>query len=358
MPRRLALLLLLAACKRDAAATATPPAACPPTADAPMPGDPDPLREPERQRRLRGLAALDAGRHDLARAEFAAILAVAPDNLGARALFEAATRALLAAQEAAAERFAARVPTPLPAPPWRHTVRAERPVAPDRAPRLTRLSARPNGAADEIDWLRAHDLRLPEYEVPNPMQGLPGNLPPGIPPTHGNDLLVLAIARDDHTILLYGPDYSGGRHLAVQDRRGRLLAFLDYTAYRRAPDTTADQRVQCPAIADALLYLAHHDPRDPRGQTAYLTALDLATGELRWRSDPQVASAFNFVLDGAHVLTAHGAPDEPAHLVALERRTGKQVARAPLDSPPEYLFVRDRRLLLRTRDTAYEFALR
>jgi len=384
----LVLAFLVLACRRDTpppiAPTTTPPLALasPPTSPGSpsspplQPIEPDPtatagasapLDEPEQQRRLRGLAALDAGRFDLARAEFAAILAVAPGNLGVKALLDAATTAMLAAQDSAARSFANLRPTVLPAPPWRHTVVQPLTVPAGAPPRLVLVTKQTNGITDEAAWLQAHGLRLPEYEVPNPMRGQPGNLPPNIPPVFGNELLIQAIAHPDHTILVYGPNYSLGRHLAVLDASGQLLAFLDFSAYTLAPDNLAadlqfvDQSVQWAELADGILYVSHGHrtyARSSKGMNAYITALDLASAELRWRSEPLVAGAANFVLDGPVILSGYGFTAEPDHVVVLERRTGKTLGKTKVDSAPEYLFVQGRRLLVRTYDTNYEFDLR
>ena len=83
-----------------------------------------------------------------------------------------------------------------------------------------------------------------------------------------------------------------------------------------------------------------------------------SSAALRWRSEPLVAGAANFVLDGPVILSGYGFTAEPDHVVVLERRTGKTLAKTKVDSAPEYLFVQGRRLLVRTYDTNYEFDLR
>jgi hypothetical protein len=363
---RLALLGLALAC------------ACRPTAGpAPAPADeragvatgaaqPGQLDAAAQQRRLRGLALMDAGRHELARAEFAAVVAAWPDNLAARALLAAATQALLAARDEAARNFASATPIVLPPPPWQHTLRREVAVAGDPPPRLIKVVSDPHGGSDEAAWFRRHDLRLPEYEVPNPMHGLPGDLPPHIPPTHGTQLLVQAIAHPDHTILFYGPDYRGGRQIAVLDAAGERLGFLDFAAYAVAPDAVSDdpehreQTATWAEVRDGVLYVAHAHaaPGRARALTGYITALTLATGELLWRSAPRVASAYNFVIDGGHILSGYGGPGELDHVLVLARRDGEVVARARVNGAPEYLLVRGRRLFVRTDETDHEFDLR
>ena len=356
---RLLLFVLLASAACGRATAAARPTDCPrdPTvaAEPPAPADPG-----ARLRRLRGLAALDAGRFELARDEFAAALAAAPDDLAARALLDAATRALQTARDQAAESFASATPTVVPAPPWRHTLVREVAVAATTpAPRLVQISATRNHGTDEAGWFRRHNLRWPEYEVPNPMRGLPGNVPPTIAPSFGTHLLVQAIGHPDHTILIYGPNYSGGRLVVVLDASGRRLAFLDFDAYHTAPDASSgEQHVIWAELDDGVLYISHHGARGSEAMTAYITAVDLPTGALRWRSDPGVASAANFAIHGGHILSGHGSDAGPAAVIVLDRRTGLTVGRAPLASAPEYLFVRGGKLLVRGLDTDHEFELR
>ena len=361
---RLLLPLLLGLGCRPVTGASPPPC---PRATEPDP-TPDGLAGPEQQRRARGLAALDAGRFDRARQEFSAILEVAPGNLGVRALFDAATRALLAAQFAAADSFANATPRTLPAPPWRHTVTtaiAVEGVTP--APKLVQVAAQRNGITDEAAWLRDNGFRLPEYEVPNPMRGQPGNLPPTIPPSFGNDLLIQAIAHPDHTILFYGPSYNAGRFVAVLDAGGQRLAFHDFDAYRMAPDNLdadlqfVEQRALWAEVQGGVLFISHgHNTyaRSSKGMTAYITALDLRSGELRWRSAPLVAGASNFVIHGGHIFTGYGFTAEPDHVIVLDRRDGKVLGKTKVGSSPEYLFLRDQKLFVRTYDTNYTFELR
>lgn len=386
--RRLLLILALGtACRRGPGETTTPlvtldPAAGPATTSEPPPppkpraaGELPPrdapaaqLTEAQQQQRLRGLAAMDAGRFDLARREFGELLEVVPGNLAVQALFDAATRALQAARQESALSFANIAPTPVAAPPWRYKLVREVPVAaPGPTPRLLPVRAAHNGITDEAQWFEQHQLALPEYEVPNPMRGLPGNLPPTIPPTYGKYLLVQAIAHPDHTILFYGPDYSGARFVAVVDAGGAMIAFLDFESYRLAPDHVAadatfiDQAATWAQLVDGVLYISHgHNTyaRSSKGMTAYITAIDLATGELLWRSAPLVAGAANFVIDGGHIYSGYGFTAEPDHVFVLDRRTGKTVAKAKVGSAPEYLFKKGSRLLVRTYDTDHEFEIR
>jgi len=314
-------------------------AACRPREPRPAPPSQPAAPVSAAAHRARGLTALDAGQYHLARAAFAASLAAAPDNLASLALLDAATQALLASQSAAAEAFARVRPTVVAAPPPRATVVREAPVsARPSIIKLVQVRVTVDPRPDDSAWLRDHDAELPELEVPNPMRGEPGNLPPGVAPLWGTHVLVQAISRPPHTILFYGPDYRGGRHIAVL-AGNRRLGFLDLTACER-PATWAE-------VADGVLLVTLGDD-----DTAYVAALELTTGELLWRSEPGVASAANFVVHGAHLLTAR---DDA--LFVLDRRTGATLATHPLTGSPQYLLVRGRRLAVRTDAADHEFVL-
>lgn len=331
--RLLALTALLSletgACRT--AATAPPPSPAPATA--------------AEKHRARGLLALDAGQYHLAREAFAASLAAAPDDLAARVLLEAATSALLASQQAAARTFADVQPTVLLAPPDLATVVREAPVA-RGAVNFTKLVQRRVDAGprpDDASWLRAHAFEIPELEVPNPMRGEPGNLPPGISPLYGTHVLVQALVRPPYTLLFYGPDYRGGRFLLVLGAASERLAFFDLAAYPQ-PATWAE-------VTDGVLLVTIGDD-----ERAHLVALDLRTGALRWRSESGVASAANFVVAGARLLSARGGASPT--LFILDRRTGATISRHSLTGSPLWLLVRDREVHVRSELADHEFDLR
>jgi hypothetical protein len=330
VPRALVLLLSLgtAACEPAHAPTRAPAT---PTAAA--------------DHRARGLAALDAGHYHLARQAFAASLAAGPDNLAARVLLDAATAALLASQREAAAAFATARPLVVAVPPAGPVVRRAARAGDDAAPRLVLVGTRPGSDLDDAAWCRSRGAELPELEVPNPMRGDPGTVPPGTPPLYGAHVLVQAIAQPGLTLLLYGPDYRGGRFVAVETAARRRLAFLDLGAFHQ-PAIWA-------AVADGALLVAHHDPAADPGTTATVTALDLGTGELLWRSPPAVASAADFVVLPAHLLVAHAD-----RVSVLDRRTGAVISDHPLAAPPLLLLVHAGRLHVRTTGEDHEFALR
>jgi outer membrane protein assembly factor BamB len=273
---------------------------------------------------------------------------------------------MLAAQQESAAAFANRNATVVAAPPWDYTLRKKVAALAGPAPTLKLVSEAKNAITDDADWFARHQVELQEYEVPNPMRGEPGNLPPSIPPTYGKFLLVQAVRQADLNVLFYGPDYSGGRFVAVQ-RGGEIVALLDFAAWEFAPEMEpgermfVDQRASWAAVDGGVLYVSHGHrtyAKSSKGKNAYVSALDLASGELLWRSAPLVANSANFVIAGGHIVAGYGFTAEPDFLYVLDRSTGKTVGKTKVKSGPDYLFLRSGKLYVRCYDTDYVFELR
>ncbi|MEQ9320206.1 MAG: hypothetical protein RIF41_13660, partial [Polyangiaceae bacterium] len=97
--------------------------------------------------------------------------------------------------------------------------------------------------------------------------------------------------------------------------------------------------------------------KDAGGHNAYLSAIDLATGELLWQSEPLVSNSRNFVLHGGYILSGYGFTAEPDHLVVLARDTGAVVRKVSLPTKPDVLLPKDGKLFVRGYDKDFVFDL-
>ncbi len=136
-----------------------------------------------------------------------------------------------------------------------------------------------------------------------------------------------------------GPDGATG-HIVVAPGR---YAF-DFRNYAWPPRIAPGERefvyeqVLWAKEADGVLYAetAHLTyASSSYGLNAYLNAVDLKTRKLRWRSPALVANARNFAIVGTVVVTGYGFTNEPDYLYALDRRTGRVLARVLLPTGPE-----------------------
>jgi outer membrane protein assembly factor BamB len=246
----------------------------------------------------------------------------------------------------------------LPAPPF--------PAAASGVPEnaLRQVSARPNAITDTEAWFERTGVRLPIYELPDAEGVTPGNLPAGIQMERRGLRLIKALRGAEATLLVYGPDWSGGRLLVGMDPgSGRVLYAFDFASYEETPGWKSEfsaARLLWAVQEGRTLYVAHaHSTyaKETGGKNGYLTAIDLDRRELRWRSPALVANASTFVLHGDLLLTGYGFTAEPDFVYLLDKKTGEVKGRQKVKSGPEVLAVHDGKLHVRCYDTDYVFEL-
>ena len=158
----------------------------------------------------------------------------------------------------------------------------------------------------------------------------------------------------------YGRDAGVVRYLVAADARsGRLRYAFDFVNFAYAPEIAASDRgfvyeqVVWAREAGGVLYVetAHLTyAHSSGGRNAYVTAIDLRTKRLRWRSPALVANARTFVLAGDVLVTGYGFTAEPDYLFLLDRRTGGVLDRLALPTGPRTISRRGERLHVRTYD--------
>lgn len=146
--------------------------------------------------------------------------------------------------------------------------------------------------------------------------------------------------------------FSSGRYLVARESNRPQYAF-DFANYAFAPNGAGYQGLVWAAQAAGVLYVATSDAgyaRESGGLNAYLTAIDVKTKKVRWRSRPLVANAFTFEVVGNVIVTGYGFTDEADYLYLLDRRTGRVAQRLSVPSAPEFIIRRGNLLYVRTYD--------
>lgn len=337
------------------------------SSEKPAQGSSQAIEPEDEQTRRKGLALLDEGKFSEAREVFESLLDAYPGNVSLRALRDAAAKSESDVRSGAVESLANRTPKLLPEPPWKYTLGTRVEVAQmGPQPKLKALSRERNAVVDDEAWFAENDLQLPLWEVPNEFRGITGALPQYVPPKFGNFRIIQAIDHGDHAVLVYGPDFGAGWIVAIVDAQGALTGFFDFSAYVRAPkvrrgdEAFVDQGVQWAEVHDGVLYVSHGHrtyAASSGGMTAYVTALDAASGEVLWRSAPKVSSTMNFVLHEGWIITGYGFTAEPDHLVLLDQRTGKVAKKIKLKTGPDFVVPKGDELYVRTYDMNYVFEL-
>jgi hypothetical protein len=139
----------------------------------------------------------------------------------------------------------------------------------------------------------------------------------------------------------------GGRYLV-----GGGHAF-DFGRFRRPPNGAWLEDIAWARQKGDVLYVEHRHltyATATRSRNAYITAVDIESGRILWRSPALVANARTFVASGNMIVSGYGFTAEPDYLYLLSDRTGEVLDRLPLTSAPERIRLHGDRLLVRTYD--------
>lgn len=248
------------------------------------------------------------------------------------------------------------LPRILPVPPEAHTVVTSVPTAGRTPPTLTQVSATKNTVTDEAAWFAANGLRLPVLEVP----------PAFVPPTVGGHPLVRLIDQGGTLTALYGDGYDASV-VVVYAPDGHVRGAWDVGAWLtpaqavRGDELYVHAGVRWAWVVEDVLYLAtsHRTyASSSYGKNAYITAIDVATGDLRWRSDPLVCNAQSFVVIRDAIVCGYGFTAEPDSMVLLDRADGHLLGRTKLKTGPDYFVLADDKLYVRTYNMDYVYSVK
>jgi hypothetical protein len=388
--RAVAALCLLAAC----AGPKHPPAAAPPDAPlaaAPVPppqtantslpiatGDPnarrDALTPDEAKMREKVLALLDDGKLSEGQRTLSDLLERHPSNTSLRALYDGLLPIVKSAQKGASASLANVQPVRVERPPFQYTLRAQaRLHDAGPTPKLVKVSEQKNKITDNADWYANNKLVSPALAIPSDRAREAEPLPEWMPTAYGRATLVHAIDHGDHVILIFGVANEGSV-MAVFDPDHRLVNLFDFGQWLMPSGITpvfggsrtteaeyVHEAVFWGFVKDGVLFVANGHrtyAKASNGENAYITALDVRSGQLLWRSAPLVANASAFVYRKGHILTGYGFTAEPDFLYTLDAQTGKTEGKIPVKSGPEDILEKDGKLFVRCYDTDYVFDLR
>jgi hypothetical protein len=189
------------------------------------------------------------------------------------------------------------------------------------------------------------ELVSSRYHDPADLAPPPPDPPASAPRTFRGRELERAIRQPPRLFLVYE-----GRYLV---KTGANAYAFDFRRFLMPPNRGYGLALTWAREADGVLYVQHAHPTyasATRGRNGYLTAVDVATRRILWRSRALVANARTFVLADDFVVSGYGFTREDDFLYLLDRRTGKVLDRLPVPSAPELVRLHGDRLLVRTYD--------
>ena len=249
-------------------------------------------------------------------------------------------------------------PVALPAPPFPATA-----ATPSGSAGLTVVSTRRNAITDDDVWVSRNGLAPAALGVTGDYRDGPGQqpLPAWAPRELAGAGVVRALRSGGLLLVVYGPDFASGHLIAGFDATTHQRRFaFDLAAWAFSPATRAADRgvayqeLRWAAVRGGVLYVesAHSTyAATSGGRTAYISALDIASGKLRWRSPALVANAQEFVLAGDRIVAGYGFTREPDFLTVLDARSGRLLGRVAVRSGPGRIVPKGSLLYVRTYDT-------
>ncbi|RYZ60889.1 MAG: hypothetical protein EOP08_14210, partial [Proteobacteria bacterium] len=278
-----------------------------------------------------------------------------------------------------------------PVPPTQYTLVRNAPAGNGRIRVLQKQSEKPNKITDLMEWLERHDLRFSQYFVPPPFSMLhapteltakealelrypqggasprdprserlgfgdsrgdtprrqytlvePGEsraylqapLPMAVPLQYASQPLSDAIVSDPYLVAVYGE-----RVVVVLDRDFKAVGAIDLASYQTpAAGGPVALKLLHAQAADGVLYVSHWFngyTKEVKGETGYLTAFDLATGEMLWRSAPQTCNVHNFLVVEGAIVCGYGFTSESRWVTVTDRATGATVQKMKVSTTPE-----------------------
>jgi outer membrane protein assembly factor BamB len=276
------------------------------------------------------------------------VLEAHPGNAATQALYEGLENAVEATRREAMLALNEVRPAALPFPPRDHRVlQAITTVRRGPVPALGGMRMTPNKIVDDEAWFEKHGLALPRIGRPEAARGIV------VPQVVAGRRLSQVIDHGDHFVLVHGD-----RVVTVVDRDGAVIGIYDLTDFTGLGGMSQD--VRWAQARDGVLYVSNGNlgyARSAGGHNAYLTAIDLATGDIRWRSEPLVANSTNFLIHGGYLLSGYGFTAESDFLYVIARDSGETVKRVALPTKPDVLLAKDGKLFVRGYDKDFVFDL-
>ncbi len=120
-----------------------------------------------------------------------------------------------------------------------------------------------------------------------------------------------------------------------------LSYFQDHSQTPEGEPSVTFQVLKWAEVDDGVLYVsnAHRTYASMSNESnGYITAIDLNTLEIIWRSRSLVSNSGNFLLLDDVIITGYGFSNEEDFLYVLDRYTGEIVQSVRVPTSPDYLF--------------------
>lgn len=147
------------------------------------------------------------------------------------------------------------------------------------------------------------------------------------------------------------------------DGEGKLLYSFNMSDFHVAGGFTAEtayssfvsQGIKYALINDGILYIStgHRTYSDSCPETGYITAIDIETGKVLWKSAPRMCNSDTFAIVGNAIVCGYGFTAEPDFLNVIDIRTGSFLKRYDVKNAVDYVVFKNEKLYVRTYSYNY-----
>ncbi len=232
---------------------------------------------------------------------------------------------------------------------------------------LKKVTQQKNQIIDEENWFSSNALTFPSYTPDNPFMGQSGEIPPEIPVKYGDRILTDCFYDNNYIYMIYGKDFADREILFVCDKAKSSMKYaFDFSNYIYSPDYIAAdkefiyQSVNWATIEGGILYVSNAHSTyasSSRNMNAYITAIDLKTNSILWRSQPLICNSRNFLVEGDVIITGYGFTQEKDFIYLLDKYSGRVIGKTKIASAAEMFIKKDGKLFVRTYNTDYVFEI-
>lgn len=178
-------------------------------------------------------------------------------------------------------------------------------------------------ALERFEAPKGYDPKFP-YELRIAPSTLPRGARRDIPLQYQGALTVISES-GGRLLLVYA-----NRHVAVvRDKTVEAVVDFDPPELALSDHERHGADVHQVVYADGVLFACRGYNAWLAGRKGIVTAVDVATGELRWRSEPKVCGGVLTLVDD-YVFTGYGAHDTPYAVKLLRRHNGALTQSLPL----------------------------
>lgn len=221
-------------------------------------------------------------------------------------------------------------------------------------------SVTPNKITDDENWIQTNQLSICFWSLPNHF----GNNLPAVPVQFPLTCKGLNVTSAWHisgnVFFVYGDSIL----IAADSLTGKPICAYDLGAYMYSPKVIETERmyvrqeIRFARLEDSVLYIAnfHNTYANSSGnQNGYLTAVDLRTNIVKWRSAALVNNSSTFVIKNGFIYCGYGFTKEPDFIYLLNSTTGAVARSMPVKSGPSSIIAKGNKLYVRTYNTDYVF---